>query len=265
MPYTELDLPRILRDAANRQPSIPSLQPTTQRMLADGSVQVPESGFFDNVHLGEALELYSVVRQIEPMNSFEIGFCSGGSGLAILKALHDLGKGHHFSCDPYQSSYARGAGLRNVETSGLSERWTLHEKFPEDIMSLLPPIQFAFIDASHLFDLSILDFCLVDKRLEIGGVLAFHDLWMPSLQKVIRYILANRGYRIYQLGREDNVQNLHLTWRSTLARVLKHLPRAKKLFAPEILTPWETFGFTNLGFLQKVSNDNRDWRHHEVF
>ena len=61
-----------------------------------------------------------------------------------------------------------------------------------------PRVQFAFIDASHLFDLSVLDFTLIDKRLDVGGVVGFHDLWMPSLQKLVRYILTNRDYVPYR-------------------------------------------------------------------
>ena len=42
--------------------------------------------------------------------------------------------------------------------SGLAQRMHFTRSFPEVTVPELPALQFAFIDASHLFDLSVLDF-----------------------------------------------------------------------------------------------------------
>lgn len=40
----------------------------------------------------------------------------------------------------------------------------------------------------------MVEFILADKKLKVGGMIAFHYLWMPSLRKLLRYILRNRDY-----------------------------------------------------------------------
>jgi predicted O-methyltransferase YrrM len=246
----------------------PSRQHTSQSDLADAEVRVLQQAesFFDAINEAEALQLYSAVRELRPAASAEIGFCCGGSGLAILKALEDNGQGVHHACDPYQASYAHRAGLRNVEAAGLAGRLRFHEAFPEEVVPSLPRLQFAFIDASHLFDLSIHDFVLIDKRLDVDGVVGFHDLWMPSLRKVVRYILANRAYEVYSADGDSPSHGKATLIRRFVAAAARSIPRASEFFSQEVLHPWASLGVTgNLALLRKTAYDGRDWRHFVPF
>lgn len=67
-----------------------------------------------------------------------------------------------------------------------------YRKFAEEVFPNLSSLHFVFIDSSHLFDLTVTEFVLADKKLDVGGGMAFHDMWMPSLQTFVRYVLANR-------------------------------------------------------------------------
>ncbi len=202
------------------------------------------ASFFDAIVPDEALEVYSAVRALGPDHSAEIGFCCAGSGLAILKGLEDQGHGMHHACDPYQST------AKNVDCAMSSARvWrtvSIFKRVPGGRVPALPSLQFVFIDASHLFDISMLDFVFADKKLDVGGVAAFHDLWMPSLQKLVRYILANRNYEIYRgldpsrnLGERDAFSACG----DALAADSRQPPGADRLFANELLAPWSEFGF----------------------
>jgi predicted O-methyltransferase YrrM len=265
--YGEKDLPPLLVELIRAARVSPSSGQTTQADLAESRIAAGERdrAFFDAIDLAEAIAIYSTVRETCPSASVEIGFCCGGSGLAILKALDDNGRGIHYACDPYQSSYAKNAGLNNVAQAGLQNRLRFHETLPEETLPNLPRLQFAFVDASHLFDLSVLDFVLVDKRLDVGGILAFHDSWMPAIQKLVRYILNNRGYQIY---RAPDVP-AHRSWRGRLrglaGRLLRPLPRAEAIFTQELLRPWESFPIGSIVMLEKVREDDRDWRHFRAF
>lgn len=264
--YQSQDLPTSLleqiADAHGDAPERTTSQADLRRGDAHGNDEPP---FFDAVILREALEIYSAVRTLQPTNSAEIGFCCGGSGLAILKALEDNGQGTHHVCDPYQTSYARGTGLRNVERAGLSARLRFHEAFPEAVVPGFPTLQFAFIDASHLFDLSMLDFVLIDKRLEVGGVLGFHDLWMPSLQAVVRFLLTNRGYEVYYAPNSPRFAG-GSRWRRFVAGLARCVPRADALFTQRVLRPWTEIGIAgNVALLRKTKPDDRDWRHFRPF
>lgn len=238
-----------------------------QITVTGSPTESPEFTLFDAINAEEAGEIYTMVRTLKPIHSAEIGFCCGGSGMAILQALADnANDGIHHVCDPFQTSYAKNAGLRNVEHAGLSKSLQFHEKFPEEIIPQLPRLQFAFIDASHLFDLSIAEFVLVDKKLDVGGVVAFHDLWMPSLRKVIRFLLANRNYEIVRSdGKAASPRKRASLPRRVLARTLRMFPKAEMLFSADALSPWVEFDLGNLAMLRKTADDTRDWRHFRPF
>lgn len=53
---------------------------------------------------------------------------------------------------------------------------------------------FVFIDGSHLFDSVVVDFFYADRLLPVGGVIALHDTWMPSVRRAITFVSTNRAY-----------------------------------------------------------------------
>lgn len=262
------DLPEILQHSQELIVPSPSVEHFSQADLgaSNGNLERPTGpAFFDAVAISEALAIYRVVRALRPNNSVEVGFCCGGSGLAILQALEDGGKGTHHAIDPFQTSYARNLGRQNVAIAGLDRRLVLFEEFPEAVLPRLEPIQFAFIDASHLFDLTLLEFVLVDKLLEEGGIVGFHDTWMPAVQKVIRFILTNRKYELV-----GAFWDCKRSWRSYLKEYVvrttgKVGSRFPGVFSPEISDPWWLYKLSNLAFLRKTGSDARDWRFFKQF
>lgn len=250
-----------------------ALCPVLQSVFAQKCVFLPsgeKTALHSNVSPEEALALYTVVRETRPAVSAEVGFAQGISALSILQALEENGLGEHHVVDPFQSQYGY-AGVTMVERAGLEKRLRFYETFAEHVLPDLPPIQFAFIDASHLFDLSLVEFVLVDKKLEVGGLIGFHDMWMASLQKLLRYILSNRSYRIapQAAARPPAEQNGRPSPQTRLKRAVRRRllrwPRAEATFSAEFLRPWPTFGLSNLVFLEKTGEDTREWTFHRPF
>jgi predicted O-methyltransferase YrrM len=227
----------------------------------DGKAQALES----NVSQAEALELYTAVRKLRPEYSVEIGLAHGVSSLAILSAIAANGTGHHYVIDPFQANYGY-CGEAMIQRAGFQKLHSLLERFPEEVLPYLPGLRFAFIDSSHLFDLTLVEFVLIDKKLDVGGILALHDAWMPYIQAVLRFILANRAYEI---SREFSIEAPRLSmrhrWKQVAARCLSKMPGAERLMNSNVLRPWSTFLVGNLVFLRKRSNDRRDWRYHQRF
>lgn len=216
-----------------------------------------------NVSEAECRILYDAVRACRPETSIEIGFAQGISATSILQALEDNGAGHHHVVDPYQGFY-HDCGLVTVQRAGLSHRMTFHRAFAEDVTPGLGPIQFAFIDSSHLFDLTVSEFVLIDKRLAVGGLVGFHDMWMPSQQAVLRYILANRSYVVDEQTRGKTA--FHMPgWKRWLRAVARRLPRSERVFAQEFLKPWHEMDIPNLVLLRKTAEDAREWTDHSRF
>jgi predicted O-methyltransferase YrrM len=221
-----------------------------------------------NVTLEEAQSLYSMVKALGATATAEVGLAKGISAMAICKALEDNDKGHHHIMDPFQEKYGN-AGLAMLRHSQLDHRMTFHRKFAEEVFPSLPELDFAFIDASHLFDLTMVEFVLADKKLRMGGVIAFHDLWMSSLQKLLRFILANRAYRLssptrHSVGSQAAAPN-ESRWKRVAASILQRIPLTKRFLRPEVLVPWGTLNISNLVFIEKTGHDERDWRHFRNF
>lgn len=263
MSYSIRDLPPVLvaLDDQDHGTALPATQSDLNQPRE--GVERARPPFFDSINVAEAVMLYTVVRNLSPAHSLEVGFCCGGSGLAILKAQKDNEAGGiHHVCDPFQSTYANGAGIANVTKSGLSEHLDFHEVFPEEYIPTLPRLQFAFVDASHLFDLSLLEFSLIDKKLDIGGVIAFHDLWMPSLRKLVRYVLGNHHYKLHSVPAASwRIPARTSFMHKLISTTLRMIPKSDRIFTQEVLHPWDSLGIGNLVFLEKTGNDDRDWRH----
>jgi predicted O-methyltransferase YrrM len=234
---------------------------TNMVVAADGKAHPLES----NVSRSEARVLYGAVRKLRPEYSVEIGLAHGVSALAILAAISANGIGHHYVIDPFQANYGR-CGEAMIRRAGYRDLYSLSERFPEEVLPSLPRLKFAFIDSSHLFDLTLLEFVLIDKKLEVGGILALHDAWMPSIQAVLRFILANRAYEISRDFSPDALQlSLRQRGKQIVARCLTKMPGAERLMNSNVIRPWSTFLLGNLVFLRKLSNDQRNWRAHQRF
>ena len=246
------------------------LPPVLRDALASGKV-IDRDGtqhpLHSNISHEEALLLYAAVRQSKPVACAEVGFANGVSAISILQALSDNEMGNHHIMDPFQADY-HDLGLEMVARAGLSARMTFYRQFAEEVAPGLPRLQFAFIDASHLFDLTLVEFVLMDKKLDVGGMIAFHDLWMPSLQKLIRYILANRSYEIvrdFDTPQPPPRLSSRRKLKSALIGIARALPGSERIFGEEFLRPWWTLQIPNLVILRKSADDCRDWRYHAPF
>jgi hypothetical protein len=246
-------LPQVLVDAF-----------TEKQVIGSNGKKTP---LHSNIAFAEAEMLYRVVRAVKPCVSVEVGLAQGISALAILQALADNGAGVHHVIDPFQEEYG-DVGLAMVARAGLDSRLQFHRKFAEEVIPSLPRLQFGFIDSSHLFDLTIEEFVMVDRKLDVGGMLAFHDMWMNSLQTFLRHVLANRAYRLdrsFDGPRPRCRLTLKQRIRLALLRLTHLVPEREKIFREEILRPWHSMGISNLVLIHKTGEDDREWTFHVPF
>ena len=64
-------------------------------------------------------------------------------------------------------------------------------------------LDLALIDGMHLFDYTLVDFFHVDRMLRVGGIVLFHDTWMPAVRQAASYVVANRAYERVEAGDDD--------------------------------------------------------------
>lgn len=157
-----------------------------------------------NISKGEAELLYQVVRENTPEFVLETGMAYGISSIAILQACEHNNIGVSHIIDPFQSYY-RDIGLSMVRKAGLECRLCYHRAYLWEVMPKLGRIDFAFIDSSHLFDHTLLEFVLIDQKLKLGGWIGFHDFLLPAIQSVVSFIVENRGYEMITVNDLPNI------------------------------------------------------------
>ena len=175
---------------------------STGRVVGSDGASVPlESG----ISLESSEALYGVVMRARARVVLEVGMACGVSSLAILTALGDLGEhGRLISIDPHQSTQWRRCGVTAVERAGLGDRHRLIEEASQLALPRLlaeeTRVQVAYIDGWHTFDYAFLDFWYADQMLAVAGVVGFNDCGLPSIEKVIRFVLSHRKYQEIQVG-----------------------------------------------------------------
>ncbi len=153
--------------------------------------------FPSGVSTEEAQLLYRLAREAGDGTTLETGLGFGISALAMLQAHADNNAGKHITIDPLQRSHVGLAGVTSIRRAGYA---AFHKHFEEPSHSALPylasantRLKLAFIDGCHRFEHILLDMMYVDRMLDPGGYLAFHDARMPATRKVLSYLLRWRA------------------------------------------------------------------------
>lgn len=204
----------------------------------------------------EARLLASIVLSNNCKRCFETGVANGISTLAITQAVAHNG-GHHFGMDPEQILGHRNAALCLLAEHGLTPAFTLlngpsHRMAPP-LLDTEERFDFAFIDGMHTFHYRLVDFFFANQLLRPGGWLVFHDILLPSMKKLFRFILTQGNYR----------------WART-PELAPSLPRKLRYVGAAFLKRrplWHFWPnhFANVLVLQKLSDDERPWNHFENF
>lgn len=182
------------------------MHPILEELIRTGVSPTPEGGSVplqSHVLADEAEFLGRVVRALEPRTTLEVGLAMGCSALAICDALSGTPQARHIVLDPRQ--HARplwgGIGLHNLSRAGFTPRVEFHEQPSYRGLAALEAagrrIQFAFIDGFHTFDYTLVDFFLIDRLLDVGGLVAFDDADWPSVRRVVRYVATNLAYTVH--------------------------------------------------------------------
>jgi predicted O-methyltransferase YrrM len=212
------------------------------RIYASGKVEGPGGeaidAFPEGLPRAHAEAIARLVRELRLTSTLETGMAYGLSTLAICGVHEERGEGSHVAIDPYQSRDWRGIGVLNLERAGLSARARVIEARSDEALPRLRDeglrIDFALIDGLHLFDATLVDFFHSDRMLDVGGVVVFHDTWMPAVAQAVAYVRANRAYEaiepcasgmaaLRKLGDDDRAWDFHRDFvpRSGLGRLLR--------------------------------------------
>jgi predicted O-methyltransferase YrrM len=178
------------------------------RIYETGKVEAEDGSLLDAFPAAlprlHAEEIERLVRDMQLTHTLETGMAYGLSTLAICSVHEQRGEGDHIAIDPYQSTDWGGIGRLNLKRAGLSGRAEVIEARSDEALPRLRDegvrIDFALIDGLHLFDATLVDFFHADRMLDPGGVMVFHDTWMPAVAQAVAFVRANRAYEPLEAG-----------------------------------------------------------------
>lgn len=266
---------------------MPRMNPILEELIRTGVSPTPAGGSVplqSHVQADEADFLSRVVRELAPRVSVEIGLAMGCSALAICDALAGQREARHIVMDPRQHAQPLwgGIGLHNLARAGFSPLVDFLELPSYRGLSQLETegrrVQFAFIDGFHTFDYTFVDFFLVDRLLEVGGLVAFDDADWPSVKRVVRYVATNLPYTVHAAmppRRElwSAAKHTYEVTRVAAGAVFgaaARLPLAGRVVESALAPDWRGID-ERLGLggpcvvLRKTAEDSRRYDHHVEF
>jgi predicted O-methyltransferase YrrM len=234
-----------------------------EKLIRSGTMEGPDGAVIpinSQISLSEGIFLEKIIRDIRPGVSVEVGVAFGVSSLFICGALKETGGTRHIAIDlgPIRKKENNeldrfGLGIHNLERCGygsLLEVWESPSELAlSDLLRRGQRVQFAFIDGWHSFDHTLVDFFYVNKMLDVGGVVAFHDAVHPNVRKVIRHVMTYPSYRLY--GASEVEKPVFGTARKGLEKAVAYL-----LFVIRRLQPRRP----NCVALMKIGEDERPWQ-----
>jgi predicted O-methyltransferase YrrM len=170
-------------------------------IIADILRSLDAEGRGSGISTEEGEFLQSIVEEIKPRISLEIGFAYGISALFICASLQKVKGKKHIVVDPSPFWSYKGIGFRNIQKAKYDNLVNFinapSEMALPDLLKKETHIDFAFIDGWHTFDHALIDFFYINRMLNVGGVVAFDDANWPSISKLCRYVSRYPCYKIH--------------------------------------------------------------------
>jgi predicted O-methyltransferase YrrM len=211
---------------------------------------------FANMNEAEGELIVRVFDSVKPDVSLEIGFAYGVSTLFACAALDRNRKpARHIVIDPSQSKLYDGIGLLNVQRAGYAHFVDFVEAASEFALPRLLEaqnrIQVAIIDGWHTFDHALVDFFYINKMLDVGGVIIFDDVNMPSIARLVAHVTTYPAYRAFDATPIGRAPNPLVALRRRLNGTGRSATHSRD--NPSCIA------------VQKVAPDTRDWDWHADF
>ncbi|MDJ0688937.1 MAG: class I SAM-dependent methyltransferase [Xenococcaceae cyanobacterium MO_188.B32] len=170
----------------------------------------------------ECFILAELYLQKKPQHSLDFGLGEGTACITLAACRKHLNlEGKHTTLDPFQFNLAKGIGLNEIHKYNLQEYVDFLEDKSEEFLyhqyKKNNQYDFVFVDGAHDIGHKVVDAFWIDRILQPGGIVAFHDSLFFSTSVAIRYLAENQQYDLLKLNIDPN-------WK-VWGRTVKHSSR----------------------------------------
>jgi predicted O-methyltransferase YrrM len=254
------------------------LHPVVEEILRSGKVPTEDGRVVAaraHIPLDECELLYRQIAATQATEAIEVGMAFGISTVCLCDALSrnapsTIGKRPHLVVmDPKQRTDRwQGLGLQQVRSAGFGDMVEFHEQPSQVVLPQLAAkgyrVRFAFIDGWHTFDHTLIDFFYIDQMLETGGVIVFDDVGFPSINLVVRFVLANRDYELVEVLEYPRT-GIGNRGKRLVKRLLRRIARTDKGPSKRHHQLFRQLEWAYATALRKVAPDTRRWDHYCAF
>lgn len=225
-----------------------------------------------NIDQEEAEFLHKLITELKPKKSLEIGCAEGISSMVICESIGP--DAHHTILDPFQSTDWKNNGINNLKNAGFNN----FELFEQRSEFALPKMveegkkfDFVFVDGWHTFDHVLVEFFYINRMLNVGGIVAFDDVALTGLNRLMRWIYNYPNYEC--LGSVGDIPAT--AKRKQLNKVKKFMNNAfsalgqrvkEEVLHSTVIHSDEELGLTgSVAAFKKTAEDDRDWAWYKPF
>ena len=232
---------------------------STQKVIDKNSKEYPLAG---NIDFNEGEYLYNLIKNnSEITQTLEIGCAYGIASLFICSALENRKNNKHIIIDPFQDSDYKGIGLLNLDKIGINFYEHINRKsefiLPELAASQPESFDLIFIDGWHTFDHTMIDLFYANKLIKKNGYIVIDDCRYHSVSKAINYFSNYPSYSIISEVSTKKLSNKAKLTKRVSQLIPKFIWKILPKFIYDILSRVQ---HSSMITLQKIDNDNRDWK-----
>lgn len=187
--------------------------------------------------------MHALIREGGFKNCLETGFGTGSTALYMLDATRPFG-GRVTSIDWSPDNF-NAIGRQVIDRSGMADRHQLIERQSYLVMAEMltanQSLDFVFVDGWKTYDYLAYECFIINRLLNVGGVIMFDDAYLPSVRHIGRLLSGHFGYE--EVAYENDSWGLRLWQIATTRRYHRPYTAFRKTLATENQAPTQDWNF----------------------
>ena len=219
-----------------------------------------------NTSLNQGYFLQEMFDLIKPKKSIEVGFAYGISSMFILEKHREVHstEGAHIVIEP--DNYWGGAAEFNIDLEGLLPYLDVRRDFSDKVLAKLflenLRIQYAYIDTTKKFDAIMQDFYMINKMMDVGGVVILDDCGgsCPGVQRAARFINTLPYYKVVGAFEKNSISFKKQMANKIVSLIISLIPFKNRIYEGMDFSTNAQLGlnYSCIAF-KKIAEDLRGW------